>query len=99
MPNQVLTSELRQEDFRARRGGAHELAPIELQEMIAVVLVQGESRGIRGGGFSESAKRLHVFRTTLAPFSQHFRAKERGGSRNLRPVGGRLSQTPFLGPP
>jgi hypothetical protein len=60
MPNQILAREFCQQNFGGRRGGAHELAAIELQEMIAVVLVQSEPGTIGRDGFSESTKRFHV---------------------------------------
>ena len=75
MPAQVLTRKLGQQNLRARRSGAHQLAAVELHEMVAVVLVQGEPRAIGRDRFGEGAKGLHLFRDTLTAYRQRWECR------------------------
>lgn len=53
---EAIAGKLGQEKLRGSGGGAHELAAIELQEVLAVVLVKGEAGAVRGEDFCQGAK-------------------------------------------
>ena len=50
--------ELREEQLGGGGGGAHELAAVELEKVVAVVLVQGEERAVRGARLREILERF-----------------------------------------
>ena len=50
--------QLRQPQFRNGGGGAHELPSVELQKILAVVLVKGQLRSIRGAGLAKISNRF-----------------------------------------
>lgn len=56
---QAIAGQLREQQLRGGGGGAHQLAAIELEEVLAVVLMQRELRSIGRGGLGEIMKRLH----------------------------------------
>ncbi len=58
--SEILTRLLREQDFRRGRGAAHELAAIELDEVIAVVFVQTEPRAIGRARFGKIAEWDHL---------------------------------------
>src|SRR5207244_11920782 len=80
MPAQGCAGQLRQQNFRCRRGGAHELAAVELHEVIAAVLVQREPRPIGRDRFSESAKGLHSTLASVTLKSRTARSSFRGAN-------------------
>ena len=84
MAAQVLTRELRQQDFRCRRGCAHELAAVEFHEVITVVLVQREPPAIGRDHFSESAKGLHSVPNHSSAHCQQWDGAVKGAGRGSR---------------
>ena len=65
VPDQLLTRQLGQQNLRARRGRAHQLAAVPFHEMVAVVLLQSEARAIGRDRFREGSKRLHFLPRSL----------------------------------
>ena len=54
--SEPFAGQLRQQQLRSGGGGAHQLPPVELEEIFPVVLVERELRAVRGAGLAEIAE-------------------------------------------
>src|SRR3954469_14351105 len=59
MANQIFARQFREQDLRTGGGAAHQLAAIELHEILAVVFMERKTSAIGSGRFGQSAERFH----------------------------------------